>query len=264
MDSVKSFFCGIDIGSRTGKIVITDKNKTMIFSEMIKTVASAVKTYKTLVEAIPEDLKESISASAVTGYGRESTAAMCDFSATEITCHYMGVLCAHPETKTIIDIGGQDSKVITIDSNGRIKDFAMNDRCAAGTGRFLEVMTERIGFSMEEFASLDISEVEPVKINSTCTVFAESEVISMVSRDIPQNVIASSLARMVAANTFFMARKTRPEQPFFMSGGVSRLAPVRFHLEKLFGSAIKTDSNSQLMGALGAALFAMKQGGSNE
>lgn len=259
MKNGKNIFCGIDIGSRTGKIVLTDENRTIIFSDIIKTVASATKTYSQLVDLIPEDLKKSISASAVTGYGRESTAAMCDFSATEITCHYLGVLCRHPETKTIIDIGGQDSKVITIDNNSRIKDFAMNDRCAAGTGRFLEVMMERIGFSIEDFAALDISEVEPVKINSTCTVFAESEVISMVSRDIPQNVIASSLARMVAANTFFLSRKTRPEAPFFMSGGVSKLNPVRIQLEKLFGAEIKTDENSQLMGALGAALFAMKE-----
>ena len=260
MNSGKNLFCGIDIGSRTGKIVLIDRTGTIVFSAMIKTVASAVKTYNKLIETIPEELKNRIYASTVTGYGRESTAAMCDFSATEITCHYMGVLSAHPGIKTIIDIGGQDSKVITVDSNGRIKDFAMNDRCAAGTGRFLEVMTERIGFSMEDFAALDISGVEPVKINSTCTVFAESEVISMVSRDIPQIVIASSLARMVAANTFFMARKTRPEQPFFMSGGVSKLAPVRFHLEKFFGSTIKTDNNSQLMGAFGAALFTIKKG----
>ena len=259
MENGKSIFCGIDIGSRTGKIVLIDDTKTIIFSEMIKTIASAATTYNALIGTIPEEFKNSISASAVTGYGRESTAAMCDFSATEITCHYLGVLCRHPETKTIIDIGGQDSKVITIDNNSRIKDFAMNDRCAAGTGRFLEVMMERIGFSIEDFAALDISEVEPVKINSTCTVFAESEVISMVSRDVPQKVIASSLARMVAANTFFMARKTRPEAPFFMSGGVSKLKPVRFHLEKFFGREIKTDKNSQLMGALGAALFAMKE-----
>ncbi len=257
MESSDKIFCGIDIGSRTGKIVLINNKKEMIFSEIIKTVASAVKTYARLIELIPENLK--ITASAVTGYGRESTKTLTNFSATEITCHYLGVLHSHPEIKTIIDIGGQDSKVITIDNHERIKDFAMNDRCAAGTGRFLEVMMERIGFSIEEFANLDISEVEPVKINSTCTVFAESEVISMVSRDVPQEVIASSLARMVAANTFFMARKTRPEAPLFMSGGVSRLKPVRFHLEKLFGSEIKTDKFSQLMGALGAALFAMKE-----
>lgn len=255
----EKLFCGIDIGSRTGKIVLIDSHKNFVFSKIIKTVASATKTYSQLIDFIPENLKKEICASAVTGYGRESTAALTGFSATEITCHYLGVLQLHPETRTIIDIGGQDSKVITIDNDSRIKDFAMNDRCAAGTGRFLEVMMERIGFSLEDFAKLDISKVEPVKINSTCTVFAESEVISMVSRDVPQDVIASSLARMVAANTFFMARKTRPEQPFFMSGGVSKLAPVRFHLEKLFGSAIKIDENSQFMGAIGAAIFAMKE-----
>ena len=121
MKNGKNIFCGIDIGSRTGKIVLIDNDKTIIFSDMIKTVASAVKTYNNLIGIIPEELKNSISASAVTEYGRESTAAMCDFSATEITCHYLGVICKHPETKTIIDIGGQDSKVITIDNNSRIK-----------------------------------------------------------------------------------------------------------------------------------------------
>jgi len=259
MNIKEKLFCGIDIGSRTGKIVLIDGGKNTVFSKIIKTTASAAKTYMQLADSIPENLKQNISASAATGYGRESAAAMTGFSATEITCHYLGVLHKHPKIKTIIDIGGQDSKVITIDNYSRIKDFAMNDRCAAGTGRFLEVMMDRIGFSIEDFAALDVSQVEPVKINSTCTVFAESEVISMVSHDVPQDVIASSLARMVAANTFFMARKTRPGKPLFMSGGVSKLAPVRFHLEKMFGSEIKTDEFSQLMGALGAAIFAMKE-----
>lgn len=258
-ENMKNLFRGTDIGSRTGKTVITDTDGRPLFSDIIKTVASATKTFNTLSERIPAELKERICASAVTGYGRESAASMNDFCATEITCHYLGVSKTHPETRTIIDIGGQDSKVITIDESGRLRDFIMNDRCAAGTGRFLEVMMERIGFSIEDFAVLDISDAEPAKINATCTVFAESEVISMVSRDVPQKVIASSLARMVAANTFFMAGKIHPSAPVFMSGGVSRLAPVRFHLEKLFGTKIINDSASQLMGALGAALFAIKK-----
>lgn len=257
------FFCGIDIGSRTGKTVILDESKNIIFSSVIETVISASKTYTALMEQIPSDLKKEKLLQAVTGYGRESVLEYVQDSATEITCHFLGVSSLFPETATIIDIGGQDSKIITIDKNGRIKDFLMNDRCAAGTGRFLEVMCDRIGFSMAYFASLDITQIEPVQINSTCTVFAESEVVSLISRDVPQIVIASSLARMAAMNTFSMAKKIHPASPFFMSGGVSKIKPVKFHLEKMFKCAIKTDKNSQLMGAIGAALFAMKKRGDN-
>lgn len=251
-------FSGIDIGSRTAKIAIIDEDKNIVFSSMIETVASASVTLKKLQSSIPEEICKRIVLSAVTGYGREA-ASENSLTSTEITCHYLGVTHFYPEIATIIDIGGQDSKVITIDNNCRIKDFIMNDRCAAGTGRFLEVMCDRIGFSISDFAGLDISESETVQINSTCTVFAESEVISLISRDIPQLVIASSLARMVAANTFSMAKKLHPKGPFFMSGGVSGLRPVRQHFEKIFSNEIKTDKNSQFMGAIGSALFALKQ-----
>ena len=252
-------FCGIDIGSRTGKIVLIDNSGNLLHKNIQSTIASATKTYHLLLETIPQELKTSIKAAAVTGYGRESVAKETQLSATEITCHFLGVSFLHPEIRTIIDIGGQDSKVITISDEGRIKDFIMNDRCAAGTGRFIEVMAEKIGFSIGDFADIDVSDVEPLKINSTCTVFAESEVISMVSRDIPAKVIISSIARMVALNTISMAKKIHPQAPVFMSGGVSRLKPVRFHLGRLLALNIGADINSQIMGALGAAVFARKE-----
>ena len=257
--STNPLFCGIDIGSRTGKIVLIDNSGNLLYKNILSTIASATKTYHSLLETTPPELKNSITATAVTGYGRESVAKEASFSATEITCHFLGVSALHPEIRTIIDIGGQDSKVITISEEGRIKDFIMNDRCAAGTGRFIEVMAEKVGFSIEDFATVDVSDVEPVKINSTCTVFAESEVISMVSRDIPAKVIISSIARMVALNTISMAKKIHPQNPVFMSGGVSRLRPVRFHLSKLLALNIDSDINSQVMGALGAAIFARKE-----
>jgi (R)-2-hydroxyacyl-CoA dehydratese activating ATPase len=178
---------------------------------------------------------------------------------TEITAHFLGVTSLHPETRTVIDIGGQDSKVITIGNDSRIKDFVMNDRCAAGTGRFLEVMCGRIGLTLDEFTGFDVENTEPVKINSTCTVFAESEIVSLMSRDVPQPVIVSTLAIMAARNTFNMARKIHPEGPFFMSGGVSKIKPVKYHLQKLFNTEIISDGNSQIMGAFGAAIFAMNK-----
>jgi predicted CoA-substrate-specific enzyme activase len=252
-------FCGIDIGSRTGKIVIINDIKEIVFSSTIETIAGATNTINKLSNSIPDEIKKNIVSKAVTGYGRESVFDPSTFTLTEITAHYLGVISLHPETRTVIDIGGQDSKVITIDNDSRIKDFVMNDRCAAGTGRFLEVMCGRIGFDLEKFALLDIEGIESQKINSTCTVFAESEIISMISRDVPDIVIASTLAEMVARNTYNMARRTHPSDPFFMSGGVSKIKPVKFHLQKLFKSDILTSGFSQIMGALGAAIFAMNK-----
>jgi len=252
-------FCGIDIGSRTGKIVIINDIKEIVFSSTIETVTSATNTFKNLSDSVPDEIRKNIVSKAVTGYGRESVLDTSILTLTEITAHYLGVTSFYPGIKTIIDIGGQDSKVITIGNDSRIKDFVMNDRCAAGTGRFLEVMCGRIGLTLDEFAGFDVENIEPVKINSTCTVFAESEIVSLMSRDVPQPVLVSTLAAMAARNTFNMARKIHPEQPFFMSGGVSKIRPVKFHLQKLFKSDILTSGSSQIMGALGAALFAMKK-----
>ncbi|HOB71574.1 MAG TPA: acyl-CoA dehydratase activase [bacterium] len=252
-------FCGIDIGSRTGKIVIINDIKEIVFSSTIETIAGATNTINKLSNSIPDEIKKNIVSKAVTGYGRESVFDPSTFTLTEITAHYLGVISLHPETRTVIDIGGQDSKVITIDNDSRIKDFVMNDRCAAGTGRFLEVMCGRIGLTLDEFTGFDVENTEPVKINSTCTVFAESEIVSLMSRDVPQPVIVSTLAIMAARNTFNMARKIHPEVPFFMSGGVSKIKPVKFHLQKLFKSDILTSGFSQIMGALGAAIFAMNK-----
>lgn len=252
-------FCGIDIGSRTGKIVLINERRESVFSSVAETIASTKKTFENLIFNIPENFRSQISAKAVTGYGRESVSDPSVFTLTEITAHYLGVTSTYPDIKTVIDIGGQDSKVITIGKDLRIKDFVMNDRCAAGTGRFLEVMCERIGFSLDEFAQFDVSGTEPVKINSTCTVFAESEIVSMMSRDVPQSVLVSTLAAMAARNTFGMASRIHPSAPFFMSGGVSKIRPVKYHLQKLFNADIICSDNSQIMGALGAALFAMKE-----
>ena len=251
--------CGIDIGSRTGKIVIIDSEKRIVFSNTIETVRTATATYEKLLESIPERIKQEPFSSSVTGYGRETVKEFTDSSATEITCHFLGVHELHPEIKTVIDIGGQDSKIITANESGQIADFIMNDRCAAGTGRFLEVMCSRIGMEIEEFANLDVAGTAPVDINATCTVFAESEVVSLMAKDTDSVIIASSIAKMVALSTAFMAGRIHPTGPFFMSGGVSKMKPVKYHLEKILGEKIKRDEFSQLMGAFGAALFNMRK-----
>ncbi|MGI6394388.1 MAG: acyl-CoA dehydratase activase [bacterium] len=254
-----NLFCGIDIGSRTGKVVLINQQKEILFSLTKETKSNAATTLSTLFKAVKTDFKKKIVAKAVTGYGRESIASSEISSLTEITAHYLGATLLHPEIRSIIDIGGQDSKVITIGKDLKIKDFVMNDRCAAGTGRFLEVMCERIGFKLSEFAALNIENIATQKINATCTVFAESEIISMMSRNVEQLTIASTLAEMVAKNVFNMALKVHPAAPMFMSGGVSKLKPVRDHLQKLFKTEVTVSEYSQVMGAIGAALFALNK-----
>jgi (R)-2-hydroxyacyl-CoA dehydratese activating ATPase len=249
------YHCGFDIGSRTGKIVVIGSGDEILFSNVVPSISSAILTYEKLLFSIPGNTGKNIASTTVTGYGRESVLEKVNYSATEITCHFLGVKKENPEISTIIDIGGQDSKIITLRKNGSIKDFVMNDRCAAGTGRFVEVMCERIGFSISQFAELNVEQVETVPINSTCTVFAESEVISLLSKGVEPVKIASSLAKMAAWNTFNMSKKLHPAPPFFMSGGVSGLEPVVYHLKKLFKSDIIKSPNSQIMGAYGAALF---------
>ncbi len=249
------YFAGIDIGSRTGKIAILDYAGNIIYSDITETVKNAFSTYEKLISAVPLNIKNHIKSTVATGYGRNAIESVVNQTLTEITAHYLGVKQFFPETRTVIDIGGQDSKVIAVE-NSVIRDFSMNDRCAAGTGRFIEVMAERLGFSFDEIKALDVSTVEPVSINATCTVFAESEVVSLMATDIDTKRIIASIAKMAALNIFSMASKLHAKPPFVMTGGVSKLQPVLFFLEKFFETEIRVHQNSQIMGAIGAALSA--------
>ena len=252
---MSSLFAGIDIGSRTGKIVIIDNKKTIIHSALLPSTGGTAKTYDALLKTVDKTIKNSIISTVATGYGRVALDDKVQKTATEITCHYLGVTHFYPDTKTIIDVGGQDSKVITIDNNGNIQDFLMNDRCAAGTGRFLEVMADRLGWTLQQLATLDAQKLIPVRINATCTVFAESEIVSLLAQDTDVAIIASSVAQMAAQNVFFMTQKLHGKAPLFMSGGVASIRPVVYHLSQLIGAPIAIDARSPLMGAMGAALL---------
>ncbi|MCK5808126.1 2-hydroxyglutaryl-CoA dehydratase [bacterium] len=252
---MNSLFAGIDIGSRTGKIVIIDREKKIIHSALLPSTGGTARTYAALLSGVNSALQDRIVSTVATGYGRVALEDIVDKTATEITCHFVGVSHFYPETKTIVDVGGQDSKVITVDGSGRIKDFLMNDRCAAGTGRFLEVMADRLGWSLDELSELQADRLAPVRINATCTVFAESEVVSLLAHNTDVSIIASSVAQMVAQNVFFMTQKLHGSGPFFMSGGVASIKPVVYHLSQLLSTPIAVDDRSALMGAMGAALL---------
>ena len=192
-----------------------------------------------------------------TGYGRISVP-FADKKITEISCHAAGAVHVFPKTGTVVDIGGQDSKVIRVGPSGRVLDFAMNDKCAAGTGRFLEVMASKLGVSLEQMAELSIRSRGEVQISSVCTVFAESEVVSLVAQNHPREQIIKGLHRSVVNRVFSMVNAMGVNGEVTMSGGVAKNRGVVALMEEKLGCPIHVHEEPQIMGALGAALLAKR------
>ena len=191
-----------------------------------------------------------------TGYGRGAIERG-DQSITEITCHAKGAFFLDPQVRTIIDIGGQDSKVIRIDETGSVVNFVMNDKCAAGTGRFLELMARTLELSLDEMSELGLKWKEDVTISSMCTVFAESEVVSLIADNHSAADIVHGLNQSVAAKTAALASRAGAKGPYMMTGGVARNRGVTEALEARLGAPLWLPPEPDLCGALGAALFAL-------
>jgi predicted CoA-substrate-specific enzyme activase len=190
----------------------------------------------------------------VTGYGRVSFNGVFR-TVTEISCHARGVAALCPEARTIIDIGGQDSKVISINEKGKVIDFAMNDKCAAGTGRFLQIMANTLGMDVGELAASEDPSVM-VGINSMCTVFAESEIVGLLARGSPKGGIIAGLHQSVGKRVATMARRLGVKEKIAFTGGVAQNAGVRRALEEELKSRVFVPEECQFTGALGAALLA--------
>ena len=248
---------GIDSGSTSTDVVIMDSGRNILGKAIVATGMSASKSASAALEAALREAglaRSSLRGVAATGYGREIIE-MEKQTITEITCHAKGAHFLFPGIRTIIDIGGQDSKVIRIDEEGRVLHFVMNDKCAAGTGRFLEMQAKALGLSMEEMSRLGLSWKDDVRISSMCTVFAESEVISLVAGDTPVNDIIHGLNMAVAQKTESLVRRGKGEPAFAMTGGVSRNAGVVNCLESTLSSHMHISDLSQFCGAIGAALM---------
>ncbi len=191
-----------------------------------------------------------------TGYGRKLLRAT--KSVTEISCHARGVYAALRTAGTLVDIGGQDSKVIRIGQGGKAVDFSMNDKCAAGTGRFLENTAARLALPLEEFAQRALASSAEAAISSTCTVFAESEIISLIARGVALDSIVRGLHRSMIARIATMIYHVGLVAPLMLSGGVARNPAVRAMLGEATGEAVVVPEHPQLMGAYGAALLALE------
>jgi len=252
-----NFFVGVDIGSTATKCAIVDSAGNLVSSTVVATGARAI-VAKTA--ALAEALRqidagpEQVAFQVATGYGRKRAEA--DGEVTEISCHARGASYLYPGTRTIVDIGGQDTKAIRVAANGKVETFAMNDKCAAGTGRFLEVMARALEVDLEDLGALSMRSQAPQAISSFCTVFGESEVVSHLASGVEVEDIALGLHEAIAGRVVGLMRRVGIESEVTMSGGVSRNIGMRQAIEKLIGCTMNISPQSQLMGALGAALIA--------
>ena len=221
-----NLFAGVDIGSTTAKCVITDENDNMLVFEHIPTEYDRNVSGEKILKQAMDKLGVSdadIAYIVSTGYGRKSFL-RANANIPEIIAHGLGTYKMMPGTRTIIDIGGQDSKVISLDDLGNVERFEMNDKCAAGTGRFFEVLTHRLlGIEMEDLSSLMKKSKNPCVISSMCTIFAESEIISLLSQKVPVEDIAAGTGRSIARRILAMGRSAQISytEPIVFSGGVA-------------------------------------------
>ena len=259
------YFGGCDVGSTYTKCVILDENGKMVAAvtnrSKINPVASAQIALDDAVAQV-EGLSsaEQLSYLIGTGYGRNKVP-FADENISEISCHAMGVHVTNPEVKAIIDIGGQDVKGISIDTDGTVKNFAMNDKCAAGTGRFYEAMANAFEMSLPEFSKLSLEAKNTIPITAQCTVFAESEVISLVGEGKPMDEIAAGIQLAVAKRCFVMAKKAGVTDSITLTGGCAKNDGLKKAIEKVLKiKVVELDTDPQLMGALGAAVYARQKG----
>lgn len=254
------YFGGCDAGSTYTKCVILDETGRiaahMTTRSRINPVLSAQAALEETVKQVSGlERTEDLAYLVGTGYGRNKVP-FADENISEISCHAMGVHVVNPEIRAVIDIGGQDVKGIAVDRDGTVLDFAMNDKCAAGTGRFYETMAHAFEMSLEEFSALSLSAKNVIPITAQCTVFAESEVISLVGEGKPMEEIAAGIQMSVAKRCFVMAKKAGATDSLALTGGCAKNAGLKDAIEKVLKiKVIDLEIDPQLMGALGAAEY---------
>ncbi len=256
-----SFVIGIDSGSTSTDVVILDGQGNIKATAIIPTGGGAQKSAENCLSRALEQAciaREQVVEIVTTGYGRAYIDAG-DSSITEITCHAKGAHYLNPHVRTVIDIGGQDNKVIRIDEAGNVVNFVMNDKCAAGTGRFLDMMARALQISLEEMSQVGLNWNEDITISSMCSVFAESEVVSLVAQNKDVADIVHGLNNSVASKIGSLVRRVGGEEAYMMTGGVAQNAGVVKAIEEKVGAPLFISDKAQLCGALGAALFALER-----
>jgi len=255
------FCAGIDAGSRAIKIALVDADNLGVIAsgttdQGIEHEALALRLFDQVVENAGLK-REGVSRIVATGYARNGIR-IADATITEITCHACGVRHLVPDAMTIIEIGGQDSKLLRLNREGAVYDFAMNDRCAAGTGRFLEVIAGRLGVGLYSLGEMAARSHKPAAISSMCVVFAETEILGLLASGISPDDVAAGIQASIAARVVAMAGRNI-QSPIIFTGGVAMIPGMDSALRSALGQEVSVAPDPQMTGALGAAILAARQ-----
>ncbi|OPX97272.1 MAG: R-phenyllactate dehydratase activator [Syntrophorhabdus sp. PtaB.Bin047] len=246
---------GLDIGSRTVKLVVIEQGETVLTRKGL-TSHDPLEAARALMEGVNYDTI------VATGYGRHLLKEHLDCPViSEIKAFALGAKAIYPTCRVILDIGGQDTKAISLNEAGEMSKFEMNDKCAAGTGRFLEIMAAALGYTLEEFPKAALSAGRFEKINSMCTVFAESEVISLTAKGAARPEVALGIHRAIVSRSTTLLKRIAPSGEVFFAGGVALNGCVETLIAEDLGRPVFVPPDPQMVGALGAALHALKSGG---
>lgn len=255
------YVLGIDSGSTSTNAVLLDDEKKIRAFAVVRTGAKSNDSADKILEQVLDAVgikQEDLSCIVSTGYGRVSIP-FADTNVTEISCHGKGAHYLNPAVRTILDIGGQDSKAIKLNEHGEVVDFVMNDKCAAGTGRFLEMMARTLEISIDELGPISLDWKEDIDISSMCSVFAESEVISLIAQNKETADIAHGLHKAIAGKSISLLKRVGLESTIMMTGGVAKNVGVVRTLEERLGEKIFIHEEPEIVGALGAALYALEK-----
>jgi predicted CoA-substrate-specific enzyme activase len=255
-----SCFMGVDLGSTTAKTVVLDEAGAVLGARIVQMGAVSREGLRRSVEGALEtaavsegDVRYSIG----TGYGRRLVPGV-GRTFTEITCHARGVSALFPETRLVIDVGGQDTKVIAVDDAGLVDGFAMNDRCASGTGRFYEVLARALECEIGELGALALRGTRDLDVSTMCATFAETEIISLLAEGACREDVAASVHRAVAGRVLGLVAQVGKKQPIVMTGGVARNPAAVHHLAEALQTPLRVPHDPQIIGAYGAALLALE------
>ena len=260
---MKKAYLGVDIGSISTKAVIIDSDNNILLSEYIWTEGNPINAVKKIINSFKDKLDKDIKIVGVgtTGSARKLIGSIlgANIIKNEITAHAIGTLDKYSDTRTILEIGGQDSKIILIE-NGIVTDYAMNTLCAAGTGSFLSSQAKRLGIEVEDFGDLALTSKNPTPIAARCTVFAESDLVHKAQMGYHKNDIVACLCKSVALNYLNnVAKGKKICEPIIFQGGVSKNKGVVKAFEDILNTKIRTDKNGHLMGAIGVAILSKKE-----
>jgi len=252
---------GVDVGSTQTKAIVVDDEARIVGRALLASGANVVEAAGTAFrEALVEGgiAEHDVGFVVGTGYGRYRVE-FGDTQITEIVCHARSAAHMFPDTETVLDMGGQDTKAIRIQRGGDVVDFCMNDKCAAGTGRFLQSAATALDLDLEHLGPTALLGVRPVNISTTCTVFAESEVLAWLARGKKIEDILLGVHRSIASRSIALLRRVGIEGEITFTGGVTRNVAMVHVLEEMLGAALHVSEESHYMGALGAALFALER-----